>query len=79
MKLLPFRLCSRGEKPPALRAGAPFLGAVLLRNGFGSPRAKRVRLVVLTSSQTAPTLRAQWGCVKSLQGAPARRSVGFHL
>lgn len=50
MKLLPFPLCSRGEKPPALRAGAPFLVALDLRHGFGSPRAKRVRLVVLTSS-----------------------------
>lgn len=50
MKLLPFPLCSRGEKPPALRAGAPFLMAVYLRYDFGSTRAKRVRLVVLTSS-----------------------------
>ena len=50
MKLLPFRLCSRAEKPPALRAGAPFLMAVYLRYDFGSTRAKRVRLVVLTSS-----------------------------
>ena len=79
MKLLPFPLCSRGEKPPALRAGAPFLMAVYLRYGFGSPRAKRARLVVLASSQTAPTLRAPWGCDRSLKGAPARRAVGFHL
>lgn len=50
MKLSPSTLCSRVEQPPALRAGAPFLVALYLRNGFGSPRAKRARLVVLTSS-----------------------------